>query len=226
VFVEESISPKTILKKRIKKLGWFTVFGQLLFIKLCVPILKNSSKKRIFKLKKQLNLVNTKIENDTLTEVTSVNSKECLEKLKEINPDIIIVNGTRIISKKVLNSLDATIINTHVGITPKYRGVHGGYWAIANNDLDNCGVTVHLIDAGIDTGGILYQTNIEIEKGDNYTTYPLLQIAKGIELMKIAINDVLNDTIKIKNKEVSESRLWYHPTIWFYLKKRIFKGVK
>jgi folate-dependent phosphoribosylglycinamide formyltransferase PurN len=72
--------------------------------------------------------------------------------LKAINPDLVIVNGTRIISKKVLSSINSKFVNIHVGITPKYRGVHGTYWALVNNDVENSGVTVHFVDEGIDTG--------------------------------------------------------------------------
>jgi folate-dependent phosphoribosylglycinamide formyltransferase PurN len=66
--------------------------------------------------------------------------------LKAINPDLVIVNGTRIISKKVLSSINSKFVNIHVGITPKYRGVHGTYWALVNNDVENSGVTVHFVD--------------------------------------------------------------------------------
>src|SRR5438093_9923670 len=46
----------------------------------------------------------------------------------------VVVNGTRIISEAVLTASDAVFINMHAGITPKYRGVHGGYWALYNGD--------------------------------------------------------------------------------------------
>ena len=129
------------------------------------------------------------------------------------------------ISKKTLNCINATFINTHAGITPNYRGVHGAYWALANNDIDNCGVTVHLVDTGIDTGGILYQENIKITKQDNFTTYTYLQIAEGIKLMKKALNDIIKNNISIVKKQ-SDSKLWSHPTIWKYLITRITKGIK
>jgi folate-dependent phosphoribosylglycinamide formyltransferase PurN len=37
--------------------------------------------------------------------------------MKAINPDLVIVNGTRIISKKVLSSINSKFVNIHVGIT-------------------------------------------------------------------------------------------------------------
>ena len=57
--------------------------------------------------------------------------------LKELNADVIVVNGCRIISKKILNNVPAKFINTHEGITPKYRGIHGCYWALVNKDKEN-----------------------------------------------------------------------------------------
>ncbi|MEO6347100.1 MAG: formyltransferase family protein, partial [Aquaticitalea sp.] len=112
------------------------------------------------------------------------------------------------------------------GITPKYRGVHGGYWSIANGDKENCGVTVHLVDSGIDTGGVLFQKTIETNPNDNFATYTYLQIGEGIQLMKQAIFAFINGNLKGKEGRTTESNLWSHPTLWFYLRKRIFKGVK
>ena len=111
-----------------------------------------------------------------------------------------------------------------MGVTPKYRGVHGGYWALAMNDNENCGVTVHIVDQGIDTGGVLYQGLIHANESDNFNTYPIHQIAKAIPLMKTALDDVKNNCINIKDG-IHPSRLWYHPTILEYIKHWIQLGV-
>ncbi len=226
VIIEASSSRKKLLKRRLKRLGLVTVFGQLLFQVLYVPLLRKLSLKRIEDIKNSYHLDDTAIDTEKVIRVTSVNSDVCLQTLKQLNPDVIIVNGTGIISKKVLNSIDAAFINTHAGITPNYRGVHGGYWALANDDKANCGVTVHLVDPGIDTGGILYQALIKPTKQDNFTTYTYLQIGEGIQLMKKAINSYLDGNLKAQESTTTKSALWYHPTLWYYLSKRLFKGVK
>jgi folate-dependent phosphoribosylglycinamide formyltransferase PurN len=78
-----------------------------------------------------------------------------------------------------LQSTSAKFINTYTGITPLYRDVHGGYWALFQNDKENCDVTVLLVDEGIDTGNIIYQFLIQPTKHDNFSTYPLLQLSEG-----------------------------------------------
>ena len=172
------------------------------------------------------NMNAAEIPNDKTINVSSVNSKKTIELLKEINPDLIIVNGTRIISEKVLSAVECPFINTHAGITPKYRGVHGAYWALVNNDAENNGVTVHFVDKGIDTGSVIYQENITITKQDDFSTYPLIQLVSGIKLLTKAIENFFNGTLSSQKERNLESILWYHPTIWGYLYHRIFKGVK
>lgn len=226
VIIEESVSKSRFIKRRVKRLGYWEVAGQVLFQGACAPLLKYISTNRRKEIMKQFKMSDDPIPADKVIQVSSVNSRKCIDQIKSINPAVIVVNGTRIISKKVLNCTKGIFINTHAGITPKYRGVHGGYWALANQDHDNCGVTVHLIDAGIDTGSILYQETIEPDLHDNFSTYPLLQLGRGISLMKKAIEDVIKDDVQPKTPKSGESHLWYHPTIWYYLYKLITQGVR
>lgn len=226
VIIEARGDKKKFLKRRIKKLGYFNVFGQVLFQLIIPRILKKRSKKRIEQIKSFYKLDYKPIPSKIVKNVISVNSDECIGFIQRENPDLIIVNGTRIISEKVLNCTNAVFVNTHVGITPKYRGVHGGYWALVNMDVENCGVTVHLVDKGIDTGRVLYQQKIKPISIDNFVTYAYIQLGEGILIMKKAINDFMNNQLKENQPKTSESKLWYHPTIWFYLYSRLTKGVK
>jgi methionyl-tRNA formyltransferase len=156
----------------------------------------------------------------SLTRVASVNSPECIAELQRLQPDVVVVNGTRIIAKKVLQAVPCPFLNTHAGITPLYRGVHGGYWALAKNDAAHCGVSVHLVDAGIDTGGIVHQAIIHPTKEDNFTTYPLLQLAVGLPLLIQAVREALDGTLRLQPAPTGPSRLWSHPTLAEYLRHR------
>ena len=225
IILEEPIDKKTFLQNRIKKLGLMKVFGQILFQLLVVNFFNLSSSKRNKEILHEYGLDDSQISGEKIIRIKSVNDNNCLNSLQKLAPDVVIVNGTRIISKKLLNSIKATFINMHVGITPKYRGVHGGYWALVNDDDENFGVTIHLVDAGVDTGSILYQKNISVTGKDNFVTYPFLQLAEGIPLMKKGLKDILNDTV-IKKSGTKESSLWYHPSIWQYLYYRLTKAIK
>lgn len=227
IIQEQKFSSKKLLKRRIKKLGVLRVVNQVFFQVLIPRVLLFFSIRRIKEIKNNYNLNNEPFLKNILNFVPSVNSEECLRLICTIKPDIIIVNGTRIISKKILNATNALFINTHVGITPEYRGVHGAYWALRNNDIENCGVTIHKIDAGIDTGDIILQDIILITNKDNFVTYPFIQIGKAIMMMKKVLESVEKEELKTyKKTNFTFSKLWYHPTFTGYLYYRILKRVK
>ena len=224
VIMEEAVSKKTMILNRVKRLGVMKVLGQVLFI-LYSKVSAKFSASRIEEIKRSNALDDSPIDDEKIIYIDSVNDEKVIDLIQEMNPDAVIVNGTRIISVKVLACIEKPFINTHAGITPKYRGVHGGYWALANNDKEHCGVTVHLVDPGIDTGGVLYQEMITVTEEDNFNTYPLLQLDKAIPLMKRALDDVEKGMVTPIKIELP-SRLWYHPTLWEYAVNYVMKGVK
>ncbi len=225
VIVEEPVSKKVLIQRRIKRLGYRKVTGQLLFM-MFSKLIRPLSEKRIDALLKQYEIDDMPYPSERRVNVPSVNAPVTIDLLKKVNPDVVVVNGTRIISEEVLSVIDAPFINTHTGITPKYRGVHGGYWALTQNDAENLGVTVHLVDRGIDTGAILYQAKIDVTREDNFHTYPCLQVLEAVPLMVRAIEDASVGKLKTVIRNDLESKIWSHPTIWEYLKYYIYKDIK
>lgn len=226
VLIEDGVSAKQLVKRRIKRLGFFKIINQLLFQLTISKALRVVSKKRIAALKKLYKLLSDDIPVSKIKFIHSVNDTSCLELLQSLQPDVVLVNGTRIISKKILQCVDAVFINSHVGITPQYRGVHGGYWALVNNDKENCGVTIHIVDSGIDTGSILKQAAIFPGKKDNFITYPYHQYGTAINLMKEVLQNIKENQLQPYKKEKAESNLYYHPTFTGYLYQYFFKNVK
>ncbi len=216
VILEQPVSKKELAKKRIKKIGIITVAGQVLFSAFVVPLLRIKSKKRKASLVNQYGLKNTDFNSSKTLRVSSVNEEGCLKAIHHLQPDIIVVNGTRIISKKILQSTNAIFVNMHVGITPYYRGSHGGYWALYNKDIDNFGTSIHLIDTGVDTGAILKQVFTKPEKQDNFTTYPILQVAVGISALQEVLADIIAGNYKTTNN-TEKGKMYFQPTWWQYL---------
>lgn len=226
IFVETPVSQKQLLKRRAEKLGWRTVLGQIAFKLLIAAPLGRAAQSRLHVLKRLHGLNDQPPPPDRTIRVASVNDPACVAALQELNPDVVVVNGTRIIAKRVLTSVPCPFINTHAGITPLYRGVHGGYWALANDDAAHCGVSVHLVDAGIDTGGIIAQALIQPTAADNYATYPLLQLIAGLPLLKAAVRAALTGTIQLRPAPEGTSRLWSHPTLADYQANRRRNGTR
>ena len=85
---------------------------------------------------------------------TVVHSSEKIAWSNEF--DLVISFGYRhIISQEQIDSSIAPIINLHVSYLPWNKGVHPNFWS--HFDCTPSGVTIHEVDAGIDTGNIIYQ---------------------------------------------------------------------
>lgn len=225
VIRESPASKSQLVRRRIQKLGILTVAGQLAFQLGMAKVLRSSAKARASEIEREFGFSQAPIEGVPVLDVVSVNDETCRAELRKLRPSIVLVNGTRIISRDTLSCTGAQFINIHAGITPRYRGVHGGYWALAEGDADHCGVTVHLVDPGIDTGGILRQARIFPTAKDNFTTYTLLQLAAGIPLVQEAIQDLRAGRVELRNGP-DGSKLWSHPTIWQYFYNRWRRGVR
>lgn len=159
-----------------------------------------------------------------LIHVPSVNSEACREALRQANAQSVFVVSTRMIGHATLDCVDAPFINYHSGVNPKYRGMFGGYFALANGEPENFGATVHLVDHGVDTGDILYRSHVTPDKRDNFHTY-LWRIAAGSRSIVIqAIEDAANDALSTVSPDM-ESKQWFAPTFGGYLWTGLSRGV-
>jgi methionyl-tRNA formyltransferase len=52
-------------------------------------------------------------------------------------------------------------VNVHGALLPRFRGMHGGTWALINGE-EQAGYTMHLVDSGIDSGPIYFQSKVEV----------------------------------------------------------------
>lgn len=85
---------------------------------------------------------------------TSPNSAECIAFLKSVEPDVILASCKHILKPGVFEIARSGAFALHPGICPEYRNAHGCFWALANDDLENVGMTLLKIDAGVDTGPV------------------------------------------------------------------------
>jgi len=225
VVYEETIPRKDQFYRRAKRLGYPAAISQAIFFLAIFPLIKLFSKKRKKEIYDQYQLDETPVPGEMVKRIRYINTDAGRKVLQELSPALIIVNGTRIISKKSLESIPSTFINIHTGITPLFRGVHGGYWSVATGKKDLFGTTIHYVDTGVDTGGIIEQVFTEPGKKDNFFTYPYLQYAVSLPVLKKVIDAfVENQKPGIRQPVTTESELWFHPTVlqWLGNLKRTF----
>lgn len=132
-------------------------------------------------------------------EVISITKKINLEFVKNGNFEFIISYGYRhIISQEIILFMKEKIINLHISLLPYNRGSDPNFWSFLENSPK--GVTIHLIDSGIDKGDILVQKQIEID-AKNHT------LKTSYDLLNTEIQNLFYDNwINIKNRKISPKR--------------------
>ncbi len=219
VIFEMPIPRKQQFKKRAKRLGYLAAISQALFFLFIVPVIKMFSGKRKKEIYKQYDLDESPIPEHLVKKIRYINTEEGRELLKKYSPALMIVNGTRIISKKTLEAVPSTFLNIHTGITPLFRGVHGGYWSVAKGRKNLFGTTIHYVDPGVDTGEIIEQVFTEPNKKDNFFTYPYLQYAICLPVLKKVVDAFRSGQPPTTRQPLTtESELWFHPTVFQYLR--------
>lgn len=96
-----------------------------------------------------------------------INSDVSFEKINSYEPDfLVVVAYGQIIKDRLLSKYNDRILNVHSSLLPKYRGAAPINWAIAEGE-DKSGITIMLVEKGLDKGDILYSLEKEILPDEN-----------------------------------------------------------
>ncbi len=118
-------------------------------------------------------------------EVAIHNSEEVMPHIRNMDLDIIVFGGTRIIRGEILDYPKDGVINSHPGLLPECRGSASPAWSVYH-DIP-VGSSTHFCDNGVDTGHLLLRREVPVKRGMKYEDlcYETLVLA-GI-LMKEAL---------------------------------------
>ena len=108
------------------------------------------------------------------------NAPDSIARLREWSPDLIIFTGGNILRKKLLKVPRLGVLNVHLGLLPEVRGMSTPEWSLLNRIP--VGVTIHYVDAGIDTGPILQRREFpDAARCDSLSDSRNRLIAFGVE---------------------------------------------
>ncbi len=124
----------------------------------------------------------------------SIKTQEVYNKLLELNPDLIVVAAYgKIIPKSIIDLPRLGVINVHSSLLPKYRGASPIHNALLNGDTKT-GITIMMIDEGLDTGDMLEKIEVEILEEDNLETLTNKLAKVSPKVLKVAIDKLILGT--------------------------------
>ena len=151
-------------------------------------IISNDSKSKglqygkIFKIKKKIFDFKKK----------HIDEKKILFELKKNRIDLICLAGfMKILSKTFINNFNGKILNIHPSLLPKFKGLNTHERAIRNKEKYS-GCTVHFVNSKLDSGKIILQDKVKINKNETPKTLAKKILAKEHKLYPKAILKVFS----------------------------------
>jgi phosphoribosylglycinamide formyltransferase-1 len=126
-------------------------------------LITDNPKAHVIKRANRLEIKSKIIDYSTFKNKEEYN-KALFDYLKTLDFDLIVLAGyMRILPDYIVKYYKNRIINIHPSLLPKYRGLNAIERAFNNKD-EYIGITIHYVDEGVDTGKIILQKKIKIEK--------------------------------------------------------------
>jgi methionyl-tRNA formyltransferase len=143
----------------------------------------------------------------------NINDAAILRFIKNKNPDLILVSGTRILSKKFLAEVlpIAKIMNLHTGISPYVKGgPNCTNWCLANNTFHLIGNTIMWINEGIDSGNIITTERTMFEGDETLTEihFKVMEHAHDLYLRAIRKAEKEPNLTGVNQEYIAEGKLF------------------
>ena len=159
-----------------------------------------------------------------------LNSHDTLTFLESSGVDTVVVFGTNLIQAPLLERFTGRIVNLHLGLSPYYRGTGTNFYPLVNEEPQYVGATIHVIDAGIDSGPILAHARPEIVADDGPHTLGCKAIRVGIDMLLHVLPEWREGRrAPVPQWPVPNARVYfrkdYHPLQVVELYKRLESGM-
>jgi methionyl-tRNA formyltransferase len=140
--------------------------------------------------------------------VRQLSNSETIQVLTGYQPDMICVACfSKRIPRGILDIPRLGCLNVHPSLLPANRGPEPLFW-IFREGSEQTGVTIHLMDEGLDSGAIVAQEAIEIPDGISYSELEELSANLGGKLLAQSVWDMYNDIAVLVRQDETKSS--YH----------------
>jgi len=132
-----------------------------------------------------------------------VRDEDFLEVFRKMSPDMVVLAAFgQILPGEIITQPSLGCLNVHPSLLPRYRGAAPINWALINGEKKT-GVTIMMMDEGVDTGDILLQEEAGIEDEEIYDELHDRLSWMGAELILRAVEGVTEGTLQRRPQDSS-----------------------
>ncbi|MCG3218985.1 MAG: phosphoribosylglycinamide formyltransferase [Candidatus Heimdallarchaeota archaeon] len=128
--------------------------------------------------------------------------EEISRKLKELGVDLVVLAGfMKMLSEEFVKERKNAIINIHPSLLPSFKGLNAQKQAI-DYGVKVSGCTTHFVDEGMDTGPIILQKEVEIEKNETVETLSNKILAEEHKMLVKTVELFCNEKLIVEGRKV------------------------
>lgn len=150
--------------------------------------------------------------------VANYHTEEAAVMLRAAGADLGVIYGTNIIRESVFRIPRLGSINLHQGLAPLYRGGPPVFWELYNGERE-VGLTVHFVEAKVDTGAVLVQETVPLAyddaHGDDFEAfieeYTARLRARSAELVARAVGLIAEGAYEARPQDTSQGKRYRLP---------------
>ncbi len=131
----------------------------------------------------------------TVIQPERVKNQEFVDIFRSLSPDLVVVAAFgQILSREILEIPKMGCINVHPSLLPKYRGAAPMNWTIIRGEVKT-GVTIMLMDEGLDTGDILTQEETMVDPEETFGELHDRLASMGAALLLKTVEMITSGTV-------------------------------
>lgn len=218
------------LRSLLKRYSFAQLFSRVIG-KLISTILRDDNRKEIEMLRVLGDKNSLLMAGETpVIYIDGCNTEKSIARIRDLQPDVLLVYGTGIIGDTVLGIPFIVTLNMHTGISPYYRGTGCAFWPLYNNEPHMIGATIHQCTAEIDGGKIYAVKEADLDADDTLFSMFPRSVKTGAELyVEVVKQLVQNGKIdgarqdpKIGHEYKASRKSWWKELV---VRRRIRRGL-
>jgi hypothetical protein len=150
---------------------------------------------------------------------SSPNSASAERFVRDCAPDMTLALCKNLLAERIWGIPPLGTFVLHPGICPEYRNAHGCFWALANDDLENVGMTLLKIDRGVDTGPVFgYFRSAYDEVAESHAVIQSRVVLDNLDQIRSRLTEIALGRARPIDTDGRPSAAWGQPRLTRYLR--------
>ena len=150
--------------------------------------------------------------NFPLLSVKTHNDDKAVDFVRQAEADLVVFTGGGLIRKPMLTASRYGVLNAHFGMLPEYRGLDLYEWVMLHDQYDgsNIGVTLHVMDSGVDTGPIITSKQVTLLPEDSFEDLNERSRVVACDLLLEGVRRFKDGTVQLRQQKKPEGKQYFY----------------